>query len=338
MLEDARHSQFGTAWWRDSQESRSLRVEQWQTQPQSRGLHFYAPDFALNAATPWLAGEVGVNETPGARPDAQPFPRLQHRAEPSAAEFARLHEEILQRIRAGRFAKVVPMVFEELEFSEPLTADMFTSVLAREFDHQFTYGFAFQGEGMCGVTPELLFSVKEGVLQTMALAGTGRVDGPSLLDDKKERHEHELVIEHIVRELSHWGPADVGTTVERPFGKLKHLYTPIHLDLRQEIAFMDLVVRLHPTAALGGWPRRPAVEWLEQQSFHTTRRRFGAPFGFVEGDDMRCLVAIRGLQWEGKRAWLSSGCGVVEGSESLREWKELELKRAATCAMLGLEL
>jgi menaquinone-specific isochorismate synthase len=172
----------------------------------------------------------------------------------------------------------------------------------------------------------------------MALAGTGKLDGPNLLDDKKERYEHEVVIEHIVRELGTWGKADVGQTEERAFGMLKHLYTPIQLKLTREISFMDLVVHLHPTAALGGWPRQPAVEWLERQEFHVGRKRFGAPFGYADGDEMMCVVAIRGLQWWGKRARLSAGCGVVEGSVALREWQELELKRRATSHALGLGL
>ena len=50
---------------------------------------------------------------------------------------------------------------------------MFAQAISPERDGKFSYGFEFGGEGMCGVTPELLFSVKDGVLKTMALAGTG---------------------------------------------------------------------------------------------------------------------------------------------------------------------
>ena len=101
--------------------------------------------------------------------------------------------------------------------------------------------------------------------------------------------------------------------------------------------FMELVVRLHPTAALGGWPRRPAVEWLEQQKFHLRPGGVLArPLALCAGlEEMSCVVAIRGLQWRGECAQLSAGCGVVEGSQALREWKELALKRRATCASLG---
>jgi menaquinone-specific isochorismate synthase len=340
MLEQANDPHFGTAWWRDSESTRRLRAHSWQAEAPKQGLAFFAPDFALNHPRPWLHGDA---ETPH---DAETFseaaseslPPLNHRSEPSSGEFARLHEEILRRIDGEEFHKVVPIVYEELEFARPLRAGMFTSLLGHEFSHQIVYGFECADEGMVGVTPELLFRVRDGILQTMALAGTGRADGPDLWADPKERREHEMVIEHITTELHAWGAAAVGRTEERVYGKLKHLYTPIRLVLNREIGFMDLVVRLHPTAALGGWPRRPAVEWLESQAFHVTRRRFGAPFGFLAPDEMACAVAIRGLQWHGSRALLASGCGVVRGSEVLREWKELELKRAATASLLGLDL
>ncbi len=179
MLDQARDSHFGTAWMRDSLGARSLRVRQWAEAPSAHGTSFYAPDFALNQRSPWLIGE----ELKWA-PVAEVLPEVTRRVEPPNLGFARLHGEILERIGRGEFSKVVPIVCEKLEFSAPLHAEMFTSLWSREFNDQYAYGFDFQNEGLCGVTPELLFSVRGERLQTMALAGTGPVDGPSLLADR----------------------------------------------------------------------------------------------------------------------------------------------------------
>lgn len=332
MLDQARDSHFGTAWMRDSLGARSLRVRQWANAPSAQGTSFYAPDFALKQTSPWLLGD-----TFGWAPVAEPLPAVVGRVEPSSSVFARLHGEIMELIARGEFSKVVPIVCEELEFSAPLRAEMFTSLWNREFSHQYTYGFNFQNEGLCGVTPELLFSLRGDQLRTMALAGTGRVDGPSLLTDRKECLEHQLVVDHLVSELKSWGQPEVGRTEEREFGVLKHLRTPIQMRLQREVSFAELVACLHPTAALGGWPRKPAVAWLEKQDFHLARSRFGAPFGFSCEEEMRCVVAIRGLQWKGKKALLAAGCGVVHESQSPVEWNELALKRRATRLFLGLE-
>jgi len=331
MLKQARGANNGLAWLLEEQLRKALVVEGRAPVAPLTGLAFYAPDFALRDSEPWLIGSACEFAD-----FAQiPLPPLNHKAEPSSADFARTMEEILMRIETGEFEKVVPMVCEEFEFASELSREMFRApVLAK----QFAYGFEFAGEGLCGVTPEVLFSVENEQLTTMALAGTGPADGPSLKEDQKEMHEHRLVIEHILSELKELGQPEAGETGEKIYGPLKHLHTPIRLKLSRPARFEELVARLHPTAALGGWPRGPAVAWLEKQPFHQSRARFGAPFGFCEGARMLCVVAIRNVQWWGRRLQVSSGCGVVGESQVLKEWKELELKRRAIFRLLEIPL
>ncbi len=331
MLKQARGVHTGRAWLVSDEVQKALSVRRLSAAADPEFLSFFAPDFALSHPTPWLLGdETDVEALP-----ARGLPRLVHRAEPSSADFERHHEEILSQISRDTFQKVVPIVCEDLEFAAPLEAAMFQTP---HKPGRFAYGFEFEGEGMSGLTPEVLFEVRDGILTTMALAGTAPADGPRLLDDKKETHEHELVIEHITTELKELGQISVGKTGERTYGKLKHLLTPIEVDLDRHPEFMELVVKLHPTAALGGWPRKPAVEWLEKQPFHVARKRFGAPFGIQDGDHMLCVVAIRGVQWWGTRARISVGCGVVKESQPLREWSELQLKRDSIYQAFGVEL
>jgi menaquinone-specific isochorismate synthase len=318
------------AWLADRESARALALRGRAIQAPSHGLSFFAPDFALSDQEPWLVGE----EVQFRAVERVPMPELNAKAEPSSADFQRSIEDILERIERHEFEKVVPMVCEELEYAEPLERDMFPTAPA---EGRFSYGFEFGDEGMAGLTPELLFEVENGLLKTMALAGTGRDDGPSLLLDRKETHEHNLVIEHIQQELKPFGRVDIGCSEERVYGSLKHLYTPIAVFLDREPDFMSFVRALHPTAALGGWPRKPAVEWLEKQPFHLSRRRFGAPFGYKDGHDMKCVVAIRGVQWCKNRLLVASGCGVVKESRALNEWRELELKRASIYRWLGVE-
>jgi isochorismate synthase EntC len=320
----------GIAWLSDSGRTQHLMISGWAAEPPSQGLAFYAPDFALRSVQPWLLGSEC--ESPSVQRAS--LPALVTRRSPAEAAFRLGHADILQRIARGELAKVVPAVAEELEFAAPLNAAMFA---AESVPGRYSYGFEFLDEGMSGLTPELLFEVDGERLKTMALAGTGRVDGPSLLEDAKEMHEHRLVVEHIVGELNALGALDVGQTVERAFGPIKHLFTPIEVRLKEPARFLDLVVRLHPTAALGGWPRAQALHWLKNDDSAKWRGRFGAPFGYVKNGFMRCVVAIRGVQWQGRKALLASGCGVVKGSVAEREWRELTLKRESTWRGLGLE-
>jgi menaquinone-specific isochorismate synthase len=326
-----REGEMGLAWLAGESVRKGLAIHTRSTSPSPDLLSFFAPDFSLRSTEPWLLGE----EIPYALPVRESLPAMLSRAEPSSADFACLFEDVAARIRAGEFEKVVPMVHEEFEFASPLSSAMFAS----EFlPGQFSYGFQCGSEGMVGVTPEILFSVEHGLLKTMALAGTGIADGPSLLDDEKEMHEHRLVVRHIEGELKFFGDSRIGQTTERVYGALKHLYTPLEFKLDRVPKFEDLVRRLHPTAALGGWPRKPAVQWLENQTFHQARGRFGAPFGFQEGTRLFCVVAIRNVQWIGSCMKVAAGCGVVEQSQVLKEWKELELKRQSIFRALGVNL
>jgi menaquinone-specific isochorismate synthase len=256
-------------------------------------------------------------------------------SEPDRSSFSAIHAEILSGIGESRFQKVVPFVGQEIDFTAPL----FWTMWPNAFSHpgsQFAFGFQMGMEGMCGITPELLFRVKNGRLTTAALAGTGEADGPPLLADKKEMLEHNLVVDSIRSALADLGAMSIGSTIERPYGKLKHLYTPITVELQEPPQFLDLVNRLHPTAALGGLPRMAAMDFLRLRGGE--RKRFGAPFGYSVDNEMVCVVAIRALQWAQTRACLMAGCGVVQGSLAESEWAELTLKRKAAASQLGLQL
>ncbi len=331
MLKQAREIQSGLAWLNGDTFHKTLKIRERSTAPAPNSLSFFAPDFSLLTPEPWLLGEECEHVTF----ERRPLPKLISKAEPSSAGFEDLFEGIAGKIKGGEFEKVVPMVSTDFEFSGPLSRTMFAN---KNLPGQFAYGFEFDDEGLAGVTPEILFAVEGGILRTMALAGTAKTGTPPLIDDAKEMHEHRLVIEHIRRELKALGAISIGRTIEREYGPLKHLFTPIEVKLENAPKFEELITHLHPTAALGGWPRKPAVEWLERQPFHATRRRFGAPFGFTDGERMLCVVAIRNVQWENSSLRVGAGCGIVRESEVLKEWKELELKRDSIFRALGVEL
>ena len=329
-----RHDAGALAWLQSGECRWAVRPIGWSAAPTPHGLAFFSSTFFLNdSPQPWLCGERVPWPSVS---DFIPAPTLRSVRAAEAGPFFVEHREILAQLHQGSLRKLVPFVRDELVAREPWSWRHFAQAFA-DPGSLCAYGWQVGESGLCGVTPEVLFHVRSGVLQTMALAGTGTADGPSLLADRKERLEHEVVVDHLQNDLRALGAVTVGATREQAFAALKHLLTPITVALRARPDFVDLVTRLHPTAALGGWPRAEALRWLAQGD-RRARGRFGAPFGVVDGDDMLCVVAIRGVQWEGERAWLSAGCGVVAGSVAEREWQELRLKQRATAARLGLVL
>ena len=61
---------------------------------------------------------------------------------------------------------------------------------------------------------------------------------------------------------------------------------------------------------------------------------FGAPFGLLRDGEFEALVAIRMIAWQGDDYFLPSGCGVIEESRLVNEWRELALKRSAVRDLL----
>jgi isochorismate synthase EntC len=203
------------------------------------------------------------------------------------------------------------------------------------------YGYAYQHHALIGVTPEMLFAKDGRGYQTIALAGTRPVDrAAELLRDPKEMREHRMVVEDIVRRVAPFGNVEVEPIriVELP--SIAHLATPIRFEESgaDRMSFADIVRRLHPTAALGAWPRTEAGErWLRDADRGVKRRTFGAPLG-LERDERRgiALVAIRNLQWHGDILRVGSGAGVIAESRLEREFEELREKREQVKNLFGV--
>lgn len=269
--------------------------------------------------------------------------------EPLEAGFASTWLRIQEGFRQRGLLKAVPVVFAKGE-TDLLGEDSRLSLLAKLSAlprHLYVYGMWSSTAGLLGATPELLFErSSQGPIQTVALAGTRGKENPRaaeiLLNDPKERFEHQLVIDDLRERLSAVGDVEIGATDVLELPTLYHLRTPIQVLPRENSTFQGLIERLHPTPALGVAPRdlgfsemRRWDDWAEE------RGRFGAPFGASYGGGGElpreiCVVAIRNIQWQGHEVRLGSGCGVVGESHLSREWQELALKRESVKGMLGL--
>jgi menaquinone-specific isochorismate synthase len=203
----------------------------------------------------------------------------------------------------------------------------------------YVFGFWDQGEGVLGATPEVLFHLQEKKLTTMALAGTSaRVDEARLLRDPKELKEHQLVVQDIKERLEKWGWVKLQETRLVEFGMLSHLQTPIEVEIG-DVGVEELVKRLHPTAALGVFPRNYGLNWMQGLPYQEQRGLFGAPIVFsISRSESIALVAIRCLQWSENGSQIGSGCGLVAASDLQKEWQELALKRESVFKVLGLSL
>lgn len=301
---------------------------------------FYRNDFGLGDAEPWWipAGAEIVRREELVAILADGGPPSCEWVAPDASDFAAVFQEISAEIRSGTFEKTVPVVVEKGRFSSPPGLSLAVAA-AGCVAPLAAYGFVDGDSGFAGTSPETLLSVSGRRLETMALAGTARMEEREVLEvDDKEIREHEYVAQALVSKLGDLGEVSRGARGIMELGSIVHFHTPIRVELFREESPDALVRRLHPTPALGPLPRtgdtmERLLDW---------RRRlgvpggFGAPFGALVEGEFHALVAIRGIWWRGRDALLPAGCGVIEASRLVNEWRELRLKREAVKARFGL--
>ncbi|MGB1130710.1 MAG: chorismate-binding protein [Haloferula sp.] len=298
----------------------------------SDGVAFYRNDFGLGDHEPWLIpsrvewlSQGELSESFSSSAPAIEWDELE------ATQFAGVFQEVTDAIRRGTFEKTVPVVVEEGRMSGG-SVNGLAGLALGGVPPLVPYGFRRDQRGFVGQSPEYLLRLDGRKLHTMALAGTARAEERDVLAvDEKEIREHEFVAQALVSKLGDLGQLERGARGIMALGPIVHFHTPISVTLDHEESLDSLIQRLHPTPALGPLPRTGET----MAALLGWRRRlgapaeFGAPFGAVVDGDFQGIVSIRGLWWEGDRICLPAGCGVIEPSRLVNEWRELRLKRTA---------
>lgn len=302
-------------------------------EPPAGGVAFYTRDFASPSGTPWkipARHEVTTASAFASRFSSLPAPDCQWLA-PDAGPFSAVFQEVMAAIRSGVFEKTVPVVVERGTCGSP-AGHSIMAAMARQPSPLCSYGWVEGERGFAGATPELLLSLQQQRLETMALAGTAkREDREVFAVDEKEIREHEYVAQTLVSKLQGLGNPQRQKREILDLGSIVHFLTLIGVDLDRTETPDKLIERLHPTPALGPLPRTKdtlalLLGWRDQLD---CPKEFGSPLGVWDHGRFDAVVAIRGIWWDGTQLSLPAGCGVIEASRLVNEWRELRLKRDA---------
>ncbi len=198
-----------------------------------------------------------------------------------------------------------------------------------------------------GASPERLLSVWQGQVQIDALAGsaargkTSRQDqalAQRLLQSSKDRREHQLVVRSVGEALQQVGLDPLIPPQPRllRLANIQHLQTLIQAEMPPNVHLFDLLAQLHPTAAVGGYPKQAAVHWLETAE-PFDRSSYAAPLGWVDlQGNGEFVVAIRSALIRGDRARLYAGAGIVADSDPEQELAEIRLKLQSLAQALAM--
>src|SRR6266545_2334739 len=193
------------------------------------------------------------------------------------------------------------------------------------------------GSAFAGASPELLIRRLGRHAFSQPMAGSvarGASDAEDerlakeLTTSEKDGVEHRLVSKFVVEALKpHATRVEAHDPEVVRFTNIQHLATSVTAELKTPSAdVLSLAAALHPTPAVGGWPRQAADRLIDELEA-MERGWYAGAVGWIDGrGDGELAVALRcGLLWE-DGARLYAGVGVMPDSDPARELEETELK------------
>lgn len=252
--------------------------------------------------------------------------------------------EARDAVRRGELTKAV--IARPIEVRSDQRIDV--QGVLRRLEQSFASSYRYCIDGLIGASPELLVAVEGERVRSHPLAGTAprtgdpdtdRLIARDLIASTKDQIEHRVVIETVHDTLLaytsylDWQPEP--SIIE--IANVQHLGSEVMGQLsRPRPDVIELVRALLPTPALGGHPRREALELIDRvEGFD--RGRYGGAVGWVDGrGDGEWAVTIRcaELSDDRHRARLVAGGGIVAGSDPERELAETQAKLQAMLSAL----
>jgi menaquinone-specific isochorismate synthase len=297
----------------------------------------------------WLT-TIGVGRAPRLGLDAlaPPAPRLSPdsfslTSGQSHEDWCEMIATAVEALRGDRHGMEKVVLAREVlvEANRPIVP---TAVLAR-LRALYPSCMLFSVDGFLGASPELLVSRFGRSVRSHPLAGTIAHSGDpavdermaaGLLADRKERHEHRVVVDAVAEAL-----APVCETLAVPDGpsivslrNVMHLGTSIEGTLRADDppSALALVAALHPTPAVAGVPTKEALAYIDEAE-PFDRGLYAGPVGWIDArGDGAFAVGIRSATVSGTSARLVAGDGIVADSVPEAELAETQLKLQALLA------
>lgn len=250
------------------------------------------------------------------------------------------------KLRSGQAEKVVLAREVVAHGDGVVSAGNVVRGLRTAYPSCFTYLVTgADGTAFAGASPELLIRRSGGHAFAQPMAGSvarGASDAEDerlareLVASHKDADEHRVVARFVEDALTPFAlRLHAGAPEVVRFTNIQHLATSVDAELLDPPAdVLQLAAALHPTPAVGGWPRHAAdviIDELESME----RGWYAGAVGWIDGrGDGELAVALRcGLLWE-DGARLYAGGGVLPDSDPALELAETELKFKALLTAL----
>lgn len=242
-------------------------------------------------------------------------------------EYFRQFEKISEAFRSGLVDKAVlsRIITEKCEALD--LAPLWFEKLSLHYPEAFIFLINVpETVTWMGASPELFLKQDDSGAETMALAAT-RPAGQKGDWGGKEKEEQRIVSGYISGILKKYGNWIMSGTYTKAAGNVEHICNIFHHDGKLPSAMVDAVRKeLHPTPAVGGFPKEKALKLIEEVECRS-RRYYAGYLGPLDDDlDFQMYVNLRSMEIFPEAVNIYVGGGITPMSDPEKEWRETEIK------------
>ena len=255
-------------------------------------------------------------------------------------EFVENVEKAKEYILNGDIFQIV--LSQRFEIENPPESFNVYRMLRANNPSPYLYYFKSRDYRIAGSSPEMLVSVKNGVVKTKPIAGTmprGKTEEEdealekTLNGDEKERAEHTMLVDlgrNDVGKVSKFGTVEVTSFMKtEKYSKVMHLVSDVRGELRDDKTALDALMSVLPAGTLSGAPKVRAMELIDELE-NKRRGLYGGTIGYIGFDgNINTCIAIRTVLFRNKKAYIQAGAGIVHDSVPEKEYQETKNKALA---------
>jgi len=258
---------------------------------------------------------------------------IKFRSNISKREFEKNVRSAIDYIKAGDIFQVVLSQRFQTHFDGD--SFQFFKTLKKINPSPYMYHLDFGSRKIVGSSPEMLARVEGKMVYTYPIAGTrprGRDEQTDLqlekemLRDHKERAEHVMLVDlgrNDIGRVAKFGTVKVKKFMEvEKYSHVQHMVSEVEGELRKGMDEFDALKSIFPAGTVSGAPKVRAMEIID--GLEPVRRGIyaGCVGYFSFNRNMDTAITIRTLVFEGDKAYMQAGAGIVADSNPEREYYE----------------
>ena len=209
------------------------------------------------------------------------------------------------------------------------------------------YYVKFGEQKLIGASPELLFRLRQGEMETFPLAGTAKRGADAkedtalaraLLNDPKEIAEHNMIVDlhrNDIGRVAQFGTVKVRSLMDiKRFSHVQHISSEIVGIISDKEDMFSALASNFPAGTLTGAPKIEAMKIINDLECDGRGPYGGAVGHFSFNGDCTFAIPIRTVFANGEEAYVQTCGGNVYDSNPEDEYEEIRRKFAGTKKVL----